>query len=66
MAKYLLIEEIHIRISVPQGLSVRSVDAIRLRLSSARFDGALRRLLRRFVRRYPPLRQVQVRVRVTR
>ena len=62
MAKYALIDEIHIRIAVPARLSDHAVDAIRRRLGSARFGGALRRLLRRFVRRYPPLRQVRVRV----
>ncbi len=60
--KYVLIDEIHIVISVQQGLSDRSVDSVRQSLNSARLNGELRQALLRLFRRYSALRKVRVRL----
>jgi hypothetical protein len=60
--RYVLIDEIHLLLSVSRELDDRSVAAIRRRLNSAPFAADLRRLLRQRLRRDPPLHAVRLRL----
>lgn len=62
MAKYLLLDEIHVSFLVPQDLSDRACSAIRQVLDGMRLRADLRRCLRTTLRREPALAKVRLRV----
>jgi len=62
MPKTILIEEFHLSVYVPRGLPDAACNAIRRDLNDARFRARLGRTIREFVRQYPSLNQVTVKV----
>jgi hypothetical protein len=62
MAKGILIEEFHLTVLAPRGLSASEYDAIHRALADPAFEARLRRVVRRAFRRETPLGEVKVRV----
>ena len=62
MADYLPFDECRLVVRVPENLEEAGCDAIRRVLESRPFRVGLRRALRQFVRRYPELAPVRVRI----
>jgi hypothetical protein len=56
------LDEFHVTVRVPAGLSADAVAAARRVLTSVRFARRLRRVATRLARRYPALQPVTVRV----
>ena len=61
MAKRIPMEEFHLTLYAPGGLSEPEYEAIRRALDDPRLHTALARAARRVLRRSPPLRPVRVR-----
>jgi hypothetical protein len=62
MARFILVEEIHLSIYVPHGLPAAEDQAIRATLIDTRFHAELRRAIRKVVRHHPALRVVRVKL----
>jgi hypothetical protein len=62
MAKHILIDELHVTLLAPRGLSAKESRAARRALRRASFLAALTRAAREVVRRYPSLQVVRVTV----
>ena len=62
MGKAILMEEYHVSIFAPRGLSLAEYDAIHMILNAATFQLQLRRAIRSVVRRHPELSRVRVRL----
>ena len=62
MAKLILIEEFHLSLFAPRGLSEPQCDAIRQVLDEASFQADLARAVRKLMRSYPALSNVQVKI----
>ena len=62
MAKRIPMEEFHLTLYAPGGLSEPEYEAIRRALDDPRLHAALARAARRVLRRSPPLRPVRVRL----
>jgi hypothetical protein len=62
MAKHILIDELHVTLLAPSGLTAKQSHAARRALRRASFLPALTRAARAVVRRYPSLRAVRVTV----
>ena len=62
LAKYLLLDEIHVSFLIPRELPDRAAAAVRRALDGARFRAGLRRCLRAAMRREPALARVRLRV----
>ena len=62
MAKLILIEEFHLSLFAPRGLSEPEYDAIRQVLDEASFQADLARAVRKLMRRYPALSKVRVKI----
>ena len=64
MADYVLFDEHHVSIRVPKDLDDAACDAIRRILESRQFRIALRRAVHEWVRQYPELAPVRIRISV--
>lgn len=62
MAKYLLLDEIHVAFLIPQDLPDRACTATQRALNGTRFRTDLRQCLRTVLRREPALAKVRLRV----
>ena len=60
MPKFILMDELHVNVSVLRGLPSTAYGAIRLALKARRFQAELRRAVRAVLRRHLSLRQVRV------
>jgi hypothetical protein len=60
MARAVQIDQFHLTVYAPPGLTPAEYDAIRRTLDDARFQAALRRAMRRVFRRRPSLRKARV------
>jgi hypothetical protein len=60
MPKKILMDEFHVSVTVPSGLSKAEYDAIHRSLKSTRFQKRLREGMRNIFRRYPSLRKTRV------
>ncbi len=56
MAKSILIEEFHVSVYVPVGLSKSTYASMRRTLNSTRFQSRLRNAVLKVFRRHPPLK----------
>ena len=56
MARLVLIEEFHVSVYVPVGLSKSTYASIGRTLNSKRFQSCLRNAVRKVFRRHPPLK----------
>jgi hypothetical protein len=62
MTRFILMDQIHIDIRVPRGLSDREYESVRRTLDSYRFQTTLRGSVRITFRRFPSLKHIRVRV----
>jgi hypothetical protein len=62
MAKRILLDEFHLTVYAPGGLSDPEYEAIRRAQNEPELHAALARAARRVLRRFPPLRPVRVRL----
>jgi hypothetical protein len=62
MPRYILLDELHVTVSVPQELSESTISIIRGRLKSLSFNTRIRQTIRSVIRHHPELRKVRVRV----
>ena len=62
MARIILMDQFHLSIYAPRGLSGQEYDSIRHTLDAPLFRVGLRRVVRRFCRREPSLARVRVRL----
>jgi hypothetical protein len=62
MPRYLLLDELHLTVSVPQELPESTIRIIRRHLNSPRFNAALRQAIRGVFQHHPQLRKARVRV----
>jgi len=62
MSKSMLIEEFHLSLYVPRGLSDAECGAIRRDLDDARFRARLGRAVRDLIRQYPSLHKLRTTV----
>jgi hypothetical protein len=62
MPRYILLDELHVTVSVPQELSESTVSIIRGRLKALRFSTWIRQAIRSVIRHHPELRKVRIRV----
>ncbi len=62
MAKRIMIEEYHLTVLAPRGLSTAEYEAMRQTLDDPHFHAQLRRVIRRVARRHPALSKVKVRL----
>jgi hypothetical protein len=60
MPKRVLIEEFHVSVFVPRGLSEVECISVRRTLNGKRFRADLRRVIQTVVRRHPSLKKVHV------
>lgn len=60
MAQWILMDMLHVEISVPRGLRREEYRAIRRTLSGRSFARSLRQAVRQVFRRYPSLRKAKV------
>ena len=62
MPRYLLLDELHIRVFIPRDLPAQTVRALRRQLNARRFTTAVRQALRGVFQRSPPLCVVRLQV----
>jgi hypothetical protein len=62
MARRIVMDEFHLTVYAPGGLSAPEYEAIRRALDEPELHAALARAARRVLRRSPPLRPVRVRL----
>jgi hypothetical protein len=62
MPQYILLDELHLAVSVPRGLPESTISIIRRHLNSLSFNAALREAIRSVFQHHPQLRKVRVRV----
>jgi hypothetical protein len=62
MSEHVLFDEFRLVLRVPADLDEAACDSIRHSLESRPFRTGLRRVLRQFLRRYPELTPVRVRI----
>ncbi len=62
MPRYILLDELHLTVSVPQGLPESTTATIRRHLNSRSFNSALRQAIRSVFQHHPQLRTARVRV----
>jgi hypothetical protein len=62
VARFILYDEFHLRITVSESLPERTCDAIRRRLDSRQLRVRLGQVIRALFRHYPPLRNVRLQV----
>ncbi len=60
MAKFILLDEIHVAVQAPAGLPDDEIDAIRSTLLSRRFKARLNRRLRKLFAEFPVLTRLRV------
>jgi hypothetical protein len=60
MAKWILIDELHVSVRAPQGLAEAEYEAMSRALNRRRFRAGVRAAVRNVVRRYAALRKVRV------
>ncbi len=60
MAKFILLDEIHVTVQAPAGLRDDEYDAFRRALMSRKFHGRLSRQLRELFAEFPVLTQLRV------
>jgi hypothetical protein len=62
VAKQMVMDEFHLTLFVPRGLSTAEYDAIRQTLDDPHFHAELRRAIRQVIRRHPALSKIKVRL----
>jgi hypothetical protein len=62
MPRYILLDELHLTVSVPQDMAESAISTIRRHLNSLSFNAALRQAFRSVFQHHPQLRKVRVRV----
>jgi hypothetical protein len=62
VAKHIRIEEFHLTVCAPRGLSAQAYDVMRQALDDLPFHARLRRAVRRFACRHPALSKAKVRL----
>jgi hypothetical protein len=62
MPRYIVLDELHLTVSVPQDMPESTISTIRRHLNSAGFNAAIRQAIRSVFRHHPQLRKVRVRV----
>ena len=60
MVNYILMDEFHVGVFAPRGLSAAEYDAVRKALDGAPFRSRLKRTMRKVVRRYASLNIAQL------
>jgi hypothetical protein len=60
MLRYLLLDELHIRVLIPRELPAPTVRAIRRQLNARGYAAVVRQASRAVFQRYPPLRVVRL------
>jgi hypothetical protein len=62
MPRYILLDELHLAVSVPRELRESTISIIRRHLNSLSFKAAIRQAIRSVFQHHPQLRNVRVRV----
>jgi hypothetical protein len=62
VARWIVMEELHLTVHAPRGLPDQEHDAMRQALDDPRFHAQLRRAVRRVARRHPALSKAKVRL----
>lgn len=62
MPRYLVIDEVHVSLSVSSRIDARQCESIRRALQSRRFQRSLRFAVRAILVRFPPLRKLRLRI----
>jgi hypothetical protein len=62
MPRYILLDELHLAVSVLRELPEITISIIRRHLKSLSFNAAIRKVIRGVIQHHPQLRQVRVRV----
>jgi hypothetical protein len=62
MPRHILLDELHIAVSVPRELPESTISMIRRHLNSLSFKAAIRQVIRGVFQHHPKLRKVRVRV----
>lgn len=60
MARTVVIDELHLTLRVPDGLSEAEVDAVRRTLAADEFTDRLRKAVRAVIRTFPELASVRI------
>jgi hypothetical protein len=62
MPRYILLDELHLTVSVPRELPESTIRTIRRHLNSLSFHAAVRQAIRGVFQNHPQLRKVRVRM----
>jgi hypothetical protein len=62
MPQYILLDELHLTVSVSQGLPESAISIICRHLNSLSFNAAIRKAIRSVFQHHPQLREARVRV----